>query len=79
MRDVTTCPTCTMTSLGPMRAPKRGGGGTYHLHVTVYCLVHLQYCDSSPEHVSMYLVEILPKTVNVITSYTVECLMLASI
>ena len=77
MRDVTTCPTCTMTSLGPMRAPK--GGGTYHLHVTVYCLVHLQYCDSSPEHVSMYLVEILPKTVNVITSYAVECLMLASI
>ena len=24
----------------------------YHLHVTVYCLIHLQYCDSSPEEAS---------------------------
>ena len=60
MRDVTACPTCTMTCLGPMRAPK-GGGGTYHLHVTVYCLVHLHYCDSSPEEASRYVGENLTR------------------
>ena len=27
-----------------------GGGGAYH--TAVYCLIHLQYCDSSPEEAS---------------------------
>ena len=33
--DVTTCPTCTMTSLGPMRAPK-GGGGEHAIFMSQY-------------------------------------------
>ena len=39
----------------------RTRGGTYHLHVTVYCLVHLQYWNSSPEEASRYVGENLTR------------------
>ena len=48
----------------------------YHLHVTVYCLIHLQYCDSSPEEASRSIAENLTSKIFVLSVLKSTCYLL---